>query len=98
MFEGVGLLHKGDSLCRVLPYQPNAAWGQLNLSGGCVFVVEWRALLYQSVGFVLSLTALHLSLQSSCFDGVFDGGFDCVQVWLPFVFFTVNLLPISFRC
>lgn len=28
-------------------------------------------------------------------DDIFDSGLDCVQVWLPFVFLTVNLLPIS---
>jgi hypothetical protein len=98
MLEGVSLLHKGGSLCRVLPYQLNTAWRQLDQGSGCVVVVRWRALLCQSVRFVMSFAALYLSLQSSCLDGVLDGGFDCARVWLPFVLFTVNLLPVSFSC
>jgi hypothetical protein len=39
MLEVVGLLHKGDSLCSDLPYQPNAAWRQLDQGDGCVVVV-----------------------------------------------------------
>jgi hypothetical protein len=30
MLEEVGLLHRGNSLYRVLPYQPNTAWRQLD--------------------------------------------------------------------
>jgi hypothetical protein len=96
LLEGASLLHKGDSLCCVLPYQLNTAWRQLDQGSGCDVVVGWRALLCHSVRFVLSFAASCLPLQFSCLDGVIDGGFNCVQVWLPFVFLAIDLLPVSF--